>query len=242
MAITVRGTSVIGSSSATSRTLTAVSGNTANDVGIAVVAYNSITGTITPPAGWVTLWDDAAGFGVRSACYRRVMVGGEVSWTWTFSAAASSFLLLTNFVGVNTTIPEDAPAGVVDKSANATSRSAFLPGGVITEAPDALLLCMFPTAGINSITASWESSMTSIYNTSTTSFACVAMAYEQLTHARATGARRIIGSKAGYSVSRLLALRPATYTGAQAPVRKLRNGANWGTASHKVWDGTSWQV
>lgn len=242
MAITLRGTSIAGSSSATTRTLTVPSGHAAGDVGYVSVAYNSLTGTITPPAGWVTLWDQAASFGVRGACYRRVMDGTEVSWTWTFSAAASSHLALASFIGVHNTNPEDAPAGVADASASTAARSTFLAGGVKSVASNALMLCMFPTAGINSITATFESTMTTIVNTPITNFACNSIAYEQLSVAGPTGARLVITSKGGYAVAKMVALRPATYTApGNFSVRKVRVSGSWQTITRKVRIGGVWQ-
>jgi len=114
--------SYIGASSGANGTATTLSigrpaGAVAGDVLVAGLAVRGQP-TITAPAGWAQIRQDAGGSTLRSATYWHVVGASEPSaYVWTFSSAQGAAGSVLDYRGVRTSSPAETSAGQVNASA-----------------------------------------------------------------------------------------------------------------------------
>lgn len=98
-------TSVSADSSGTTTVVPLPSGATTGDRMIAFVGSIGAAPTITPPAGWTLLAEQATTTVMRTAAYYRDPGGSEGStYTWTWSSSGRTIGMISCFTGVDLTI------------------------------------------------------------------------------------------------------------------------------------------
>jgi hypothetical protein len=181
-------------------------GVTSGDALLAAVAVRGAP-TITPPAGWTLVRQEANASTMRQAIFVHVAGGSEpATYTFTFSSAQSSAGGIAAYSGVDPTNPVDAHGGQL----NAASTSITAPS-ITTTGPDRMLVGFFGLPALSSMTA--PSGMTERYDQTvpaTNQFKVTTGSSDQVvTSAGATGTRVALAANSAANIGQLVALRPA---------------------------------
>lgn len=201
----------------TSVTVTKPAGTVADDILIAVVAWNS-GATITPPAGWTLLRTDTDG-ALTHKTYYKVAGGSEgASYQWSFSAGADAAAAVAAYSGGRTSSPINAHGGNADGDATVTAPS------ITTNKNNCKLVGLFAingTTGIGGGAGTWTpaSGMTEREDSGGTTNVDVSveLADETQATAGASGSRTATAAPTVLdSVGALLAIAPAN-TAPNAP-------------------------
>jgi sugar lactone lactonase YvrE len=132
---------------ATSVTISKPAGVTTGDLMVAAVTVRGAP-TITAPGGWTLARIDTNGSAMRQVVYTKFAAGSEPSsYTWSFSAKASSAGIIVAYQGIDVATPVDASSGQPNPASTAITAPALS-----ASVPGTLLVGFFGTAG-NAATA-----------------------------------------------------------------------------------------
>ena len=176
------------------------------DVMVAAVGIRGVP-TVTAPAGWTLIRQDAAGTYTTQALYYRVVTATEpVNYLWSFSASVPAAGGITAYTGVNTAAPVNASGGTGQN----TNTTSIVAPSVTTTVAGARVVGFFSIGGTNSITP--PAGMTEQGEASSTAgsnhVTWEASDFAQTT-AGATGPRTASATNPHPNVGALVALTPA---------------------------------
>jgi hypothetical protein len=176
---------------------------------VASIVLNDDDPSVSPPAGWTLVRQDAVLNAVMQAVFVRVAGASEPSsYTWSIPDFRRIAGGISSYSGVDTAHPIDAHNGATD-SAGSTSITA---PSITTTTDGAMLLhlaainaegTISPPAGS---TERWENSA---FRVDSTRDALAEVSDVVQASAGVTGSRTAVASQSGRNVAVLLALRPA---------------------------------
>ena len=202
--VSLRPTSTSGSN--TSVSVSKPTGVTDGDVMVATVAFAG--GTLTAPAGWTQVLEQA-GTGVTLRVYRRTASSEGSSYTWSLSTADGLAVAIGAYYNVDTT----TPIGGSGSQANSSSTSMVAPS-VTPGTPADMLLFAGAVAG--NVRATAPGSMTEEADAGATGVG-VYGADQLLASSDATGTRTATLASATANAAALVSLRPTSTGGGSAP-------------------------
>jgi len=146
--VTLHGSSFAANLTASSLTIPAPAGAQPGDVEVMAIAARGAP-TLTAPAGWTLVRQDANGTTMRQTIYTHVVGTGEpASYTWTWSTAQAAAGGILAYGGVSTVTPVNVSGG----QANVSATSVTAPSVTTTKA-GAQLVGFFGTGAATTFTA-----------------------------------------------------------------------------------------
>ncbi len=204
--IAFRSASSANNATATTLVIPAPTGVASGDAMLAVVSVRAAP-TITPPAGWTLVRQDANASTMRQAVFVRVAGGSEpASYTFNLSSAQSAAGGIVAYSGVDGTTPVEVHGGQL----NASSTSITAPS-ITTTGANRQIVGFFGTPVLTSMTP--PGGMTERYDQtvpSTNTYKVTSgAADENVAAAGATGTRVATAANAAANIGQLVALNPA---------------------------------
>ncbi len=208
--VTFRAASSDGSNdSRSSITIAKPAGTQAGDVMVASVVLNDDDPSISAPAGWTLVRQDAVLNAVLQAVFVRVAGASEpASYTWSIPDFRRITGGISTYSGVDTAHPVDAHNGATD----AVGSTSIVAPSITTTTAGAMILHLAAINAEGTIappggsTERWENHA---FRVDSTRDALAASADMVQADAGATGSRTATASQSGRNIGVLLALRPA---------------------------------
>jgi methionine-rich copper-binding protein CopC len=204
--IAFRSASSANNLTATTLVIPAPAGVAAGDALLAAVATRGAP-TITAPAGWALVRQDANASTMRQAIFVRIAGASEpASYTFTLSSAQSAAGGVVAYTGVNATTPVDVHGGQL----NASSTAITAPS-ITTTGANRMIVGFFGAPVLTSMTP--PGGMTERYDqtvpTTNTYKVTSGAADQAVAAAGATGTRVATAVNASANIGQLVALNPA---------------------------------
>ncbi len=178
----------------------------AGDMLLASISFRG-KGSVTSPAGWTLVRQDASGTAIQLATYKRTAGSSEpASYVWQFSAKPAAVGTMLAYSGVSSGSPVQA-SGALSSSSGKTITAPT----VTTTAPGSLLVAAFTTARFATLTSpTGMTEAAAVISSNTVKWpASSEVSTETRSTAGATGPRVATSTMSGPSIGQSIVLNPA---------------------------------